>query len=108
MFRNKIIIAILALPFLIACSKSYVKEEPGSENVTIAESVDQNSCTLKAQVKVRMTGYAERRDDYTEQDDILLAKNAAVEQGGNTIYRIEHPEDGQGTQSAAYQIYNCS
>ena len=37
MLRNKIIIAILALPFLIACSKSYVKEEPGSENVTIAE-----------------------------------------------------------------------
>jgi hypothetical protein len=108
MLRNKIIIAILALPFLIACSKSYVKEEPGSENVTIAESVDQNSCTLKAQVKVRMTGYAERRDDYTEQDDIRLAKNAAVEQGGNTIYRIDHPEDGKGTQSAVYQIYNCS
>ena len=37
-----------------------------------------------------------------------LAKNAAVEQGGNTIYRIEHPEDGKGTQSAVYQIYNCS
>jgi hypothetical protein len=55
-----------------------------------------------------MTGYAERRDDYTEQDDIRLAKNAAVEQGGNTIYRIQHPEDGQGTQSAVYQIYNCS
>ena len=42
-----------------------------------------------------MTGYAERRDDYTEQDDIRLAKNAAVEQGGNTIYRIDHPEDGR-------------
>ncbi len=25
-----------------------------------------------------------------------LAKNAAVEQGGNTIYRIDHPEDGKG------------
>ena len=63
MLRNKIIIATLALPFLIACSKSYVKEEPGSENVTVANSIDQNSCTLKAQVKVRMTGYAERRDE---------------------------------------------
>jgi hypothetical protein len=28
--------------------------------------------------------------------------------GGNTIYRIDHPEDGKGTQSAVYQIYNCS
>ena len=108
MLRNKMIIATLALPFLIACSKSYVKEELGSENVTVANSIDQNSCILKAQVKVRMTGYAERRDDYTEQDDIRLAKNAAVEQGGNTIYRLEHPEDGKGTQSAVYQIYNCS
>ena len=73
-----------------------------------ANSIDQSNCTLKAQVKVRMTGYAERRDDYTEQDDIRLAKNAAVKQGGNTIYRIDHPEDGKGTQSAVYQIYNCS
>ena len=70
MLRNKMIIAALAMPFLVACSKQLVKEEPGSENVTIANSIDQNSCVLKAQVKVRMTGYAERRDDYTEQDDI--------------------------------------
>lgn len=108
MLSNKIIIAAMAISFLIGCSKSFVKEEPGSENVTIAKSIDQDSCTLKAQVKVRMTGYAERRDDYTEQDDIQLAKNAAVEQDGNTIYRIDHPEDGKGTQSAVYQIYNCS
>jgi len=108
MFRNKIIIAALAMPFLVACGKQLVKDEPGSENVAIANSIDQSSCTLKAQVKVRMTGYAERRDDYTEQDDIRLAKNAAVEQGGNTIYRLDHPEDGKGTQSAVYQIYNCN
>ena len=108
MLRNKIIIAALAMPFLVACSKQLVKDEPGSENVTIANSIDQNSCTLKGQAKVRMTGYAERRGDYTEQDDIRLAKNAAVSLGGNTIYRIDHPEDGKGTQSAVYQIYNCS
>ena len=108
MISKKIILATMAIPFLLACSKSYVNEEPGSENVTVADSIDLESCNLKAQVKVRMTGYAERRDDYTEQDDIRLAKNAAVEQGGNTIYRIDHPEDGKGTQSAVYQIYNCS
>ena len=107
MVSKKIIIVSMALPLLIAC-KSFVKVEPGSESVTEATSIDQDSCTLQAQVKVRMTGYAERRNDYTKQDDIQLAKNAAVEQGGNTIYRIEHPEDGKGTQSAVYQIYNCS
>ena len=42
MFRNKIIIAALAIPFLVACGKSFVKEEPGSEKVTIADSIDQN------------------------------------------------------------------
>lgn len=108
MINKKIILAVLALPFLVACSKSYVHNEPGSENVNVVDSVDLNSCTLKAQAKVRMTGYAERRDNYTEQDNIQLAKNAAVEQGGNTIYRLDHPEDGKGTQSAVYQIYNCN
>tara|TARA_Y100000389_G_scaffold69630_1_gene66311 strand:- start:111 stop:437 length:327 start_codon:yes stop_codon:yes gene_type:complete len=108
MLSNKIIIAAMAIPLLTACSKSLVKVEPGSESVTVANSINQDSCTLKAQAKVRMTGYAERRNDYTEQDDIQLAKNAAVDQGGNTIYRLDHPEDGKGTQSAVYQIYNCS
>ena len=107
MLSNKIMIAAMTLPLLVAC-KSFVESETGSENVTIANSIDQSNCTLKAQVKVRMTGYAERRDDFTEQDDIQLAKNAAVEQDGNTIYRIDHPEDGKGTQSAVYQIYKCS
>ena len=91
MMSKKVILATLAIPFLIACSKSYVEVEPGSENVTVANTIDQSSCTLKAQVKVRMTGYAERRDNYTELDHIQLAKNAAVEQGGNTIYQIDHP-----------------
>jgi len=108
MISKKIILSALALPFLVACSKSYVDVEPGSENVNIVDSVDLNSCTLKAQVKVRMTGYAERRDNFTELDHIQLAKNAAVEQGGNTIYRIDHPEDGKGTQSSVYQIYSCN
>jgi hypothetical protein len=108
MLTNKFIIATMALPFLIACSKQLVKVEPGTENVTIVESIDQSSCVLKAQVKVRMTGYAERRGNYTEQDEIQLAKNAAVEQGGNTLYMISDPEDGKGTQSGVYQIYNCS
>ena len=108
MFSKKIIIATMAVPFLIACSKQLVKEDPGSENVTIVDSIDQNSCVLKAQVKVRMTGYAERRDDYTMQDEIRLAKNAAIEQDGNTLYMISDPEDGKGTQSGVYQIYNCS
>ena len=108
MLRNKMIIVVLVMPFLFACSKQLVKVEPGTENVTIVESIDQSSCLLKAQVKVRMTGYAERRDDYTMQDEIRLAKNAAVEQGGNTLYMINDPEDGKGTQSGVYQIYNCS
>lgn len=108
MMSKKVILATLAIPFLIACSKSYVEVEPGSENVTVANTIDQSSCTLKAQVKVRMTGYAERRDNYTELDHIQLAKNAAVEQGGNTIYQINHPEAGKGTQSSVYQIYSCS
>ena len=108
MINKKIILATMAIPFLLACSKSYVNVEPGSENVTIANSIDQDRCTLKAQVKVRMTGYAERRDNYTELDEIQLAKNAAVDQGGNTLYMLAHPEDGKGTQSGVYQIYNCS
>ncbi len=107
MFIKKIIIAA-SIPFLVACGPEYVEVKPGSENVNLVNSIDQSQCSLIAQAKVRITGYAERRGNYTEKDLIQLAKNAAVEQQGNTVYRIDHPENGKGTQSATYQIYNCS
>ncbi|MBT3826877.1 MAG: DUF4156 domain-containing protein, partial [Nitrosomonadales bacterium] len=81
---------------------------PGSESVNLVKSVNQNQCTLKGQSKVRITGYAERRGNYTEQDLIQLAKNAAVEQQGNTILMIDNPEKGKGTQSAIFQTYSCN
>ena len=36
----------MALPFLVAVVNQLVKEEPGSENVTIANSIDQSIAAL--------------------------------------------------------------
>ena len=106
---NKKNFSIVIIPFFIACGgPQYVDKNTGSENVNVVNSIDQSSCTLKGQAKVRITGYAERRGNNTERDLIQLGKNAALEQGGNTIYMIDNPEKAQGTQSATYQIYNCS
>ena len=107
--KSKKIFSFAIIPLFVACGgPQYVEINPGSENVNVANSIDQSSCTLKGQAKVRITGYAERRGNNTERDLIQLGKNAALEQGGNTIYKIDHPEKGQGTQSATYQIYSCS
>jgi hypothetical protein len=108
MLKKKIIIATIAIPLLGACGPQYVEVKSGSEKVNIVNSVDQGKCELKGQAKVRVTGYAERRGNNTEKDLIQLGKNAAAEQQANTIYMIDHPETGKGTQSAIYQIYNCS
>tara|TARA_B100000768_G_scaffold135730_1_gene126609 strand:+ start:190 stop:516 length:327 start_codon:yes stop_codon:yes gene_type:complete len=108
MFAKRIIITAV-LPFALACGgPQYVEVEPGSEDVNVVNSVDQSKCEHKGQAKVRITGYAERRGNNTESDLIQLGKNAALENQGNTIYMIDHPEAGKGTQSAVYQIYNCS
>ena len=47
MMSKKVILATLAIPFLIACSKSYVEVEPGSENVRVANTIDQSSVLLR-------------------------------------------------------------
>jgi len=108
MLNKKIIIAT-TLTFLAACGgPQYVEVKTGSENINVVNSIDQSKCELKGQAKVRITGYAERRGNNTESDLIQLGKNAAVESQGNTIYMIDHPEVGKGTQSAVYQVYNCS
>ena len=52
MLSKKIIIATMAVPFLIACSKQLVKEEPGSENVTIANSIEKATALLKHRLKL--------------------------------------------------------
>ncbi len=106
MFITKIILVLLFM-LLISCGGAkFVQESPGSEDVNLVTSVDQNQCEYKGEVRNKVKGYSVDFYDSSEKNLIQLGKNSAVERKGNTILISDYKEY-RGTQSALFKIYDC-
>ena len=106
MFTKKIILVLLFM-LLISCGGAkFVQESPGSEDVNLVTSVDQNQCEYKGEVRNKVKGYSVDFYDSSEKNLIQLGKNSAVERKGNTILISDYKEY-RGTQSALFKIYDC-
>jgi len=93
--------------FLISCGGAkFVQESPGSEDVNLVTSINQNKCEYKGEVKNKVKGYSDDFYGTSEKNLIQLGKNAAVEKNGNAIIMINYNEH-RGTQSAFFKIYFC-
>ena len=93
--------------FLISCGGAkFVLESPGSENVNLVTSINQNKCEYKGEVKNKVKGYSDDFYGNSEKNLIQLGKNAAVEKNGNAIIMFNYKEQ-RGTQSAFFKIYFC-
>ena len=93
--------------FLVSCSGAkFVQESPGSEDVNLVKSIDQNQCEYKGEVKNKVKGYSDDFLGTSEKNLIQLGKNAAVEKKGNTIIMFNYIQH-RGTQSALFKIYVC-
>jgi len=91
---------------LISCGGvRFVQESPGSENVNLVKSVDQNQCEFKGEVKNKVKGYSDS-NGISEKNLIQLGKNAAIEKNGNTIIINDYKEH-RGSRSALFKIYFC-
>ena len=92
---------------LISCGGAkFVQESPGSEDVNLVTSIDQNQCEYKGEVKDKLKGYSDDFFGNSEENLVQLGKNAAVEKNGNTIIMKEYLQH-RGTQSALFKIYDC-
>ena len=93
--------------FLISCGGAkFVQESPGSEDVNLVTSIDQNQCEYKGEVKDKVKGYSDDFLGNSEENLVQLGKNAAVEKNGNTIIMTNYVQH-RGTQSALFKIYVC-
>ena len=93
--------------FLISCGGAkFVQESPGSEDVNLVTSIDQNQCEYKGEVKNKVKGYSDDFLDTSKKNLIQLGKNAAVEKNGNAIIMSQYKQY-RGTQSALFKIYFC-
>jgi len=93
--------------FLVSCGGAkFVQESPGSEDVNLVKSIDQNQCEYKGEVKDKVKGYSDDFLGTSEKNLIQLGKNAAVEKNGNTIIINDYTEH-RGSRSALFKIYSC-
>ena len=93
--------------FLISCGGAkFVQESPGSEDVNLVTSIDQNQCEYKGEVKDKVKGYSDDFLGTSKKNLIQLGKNAAVEKKGNTIIMSNYKQHS-GIQSALFKIYVC-
>ena len=92
---------------MVSCGGAkFVQESPGSEDVNLVKSIDQNQCEYKGEVKNKVKGYSDDFLGTSEKNLIQLGKNAAVEKKGNTIIMFNYIQH-RGTQSALFKIYAC-
>jgi hypothetical protein len=103
--KNKIL-SLVFLPLISCSGAKFVQKSPGSGDVNLVTSVDQNQCEYIVKVKDKVKGYSDDFLGTSEENLIQLGKNAAVENNGNTIIMFNYKEH-RGTQSALFKIYVC-
>lgn len=93
--------------FLISCGGAkFIQQSPGSEDVNLVTSINENQCEYKGEVKNKVKGYSDDFYSSSEKNLIQLGKNAAIEKNGNAIIISEYKEYS-GSQSALFKIYFC-
>ena len=96
----------LILLFMIFTACSFVEQKPGSENVTVVSQDQVTNCTMLGKTRVSVLseiGFADLMESYVAEKLDLMGKNAGIDQGGNTVVKLEEPEPGVGV----YGVYKC-
>ena len=95
----------IPLLILFGCAK-FIDIKSGSESINVVNKFNADQCVLKSTVTVSVlaeVGFIDRNPESIKLDLDQLAKNAAIDNQGNTITRIDSSENGKAT----YQILYC-
>ena len=98
-------IAILSTA-LIASACTWVAVTPGAEKVTLVKAEHIMSCAKLGSTKANVldkVGFIERRDADIEANLLSVAKNTAIDMGGDTV--VADTPMRAGTQT--FSIYKC-
>ena len=99
-------VAILLLGAVLSSGCTWVDPIAGASAVTLVKASHVTNCkqlgTTTSQVKDKV-GFVNRNDDTVMEELLTLAKNSAVELGGDTLVAEGGPSEG--TQK--FKIYKC-
>lgn len=102
---KKLSLVLLAVASLSACT--WVKPTEQAKNVAVANASNVRGCTVLREVNVSVTsklGPIERNADKVATELATLARNEAVNFGGDTVVPISQVADGR----QSFDVYKCS
>ena len=104
--KFSILSAALALAVLSGCANHLVEVRPGSDSIAVKEANEVGGCESKGAINVGVVsevGFYTRNADAVEGNLLQLARNGAVDAGGNTVVRGNSSEYGK----RSFSIYKC-
>lgn len=95
-----------AVSMLSACSSAFIEKRPMSWEVPVVEPALVANCQSRGGTLVSVAAYlwiVKRGDEAVEENLLQLARNAAIDAGGDTLVRGDSPGAGR----RHYDIYRC-
>lgn len=106
----KRIIVITATMLLIAglsgCASDLIEVRKGSDQVSLKEASQVGSCQPKGEITVSVlaeVGFISRSAEAVEANLLQLARNGAIDSGGDSVVKGNSSEFGKRT----FSIYKC-
>lgn len=102
--KQKLIFLALLPALLTACS--FIPQSPGADKVLILPLERVKNCTEIGQTKVQVLdrfGFLARRGASVETDLQRVAKNNAIDMGGDTVAALTDVVNGRQT----FGVYKC-
>ena len=104
-YKNVLVLTAFVLIFS-GCASQLIEVKQGSDRVSVTDSNQVASCESKGKATVSVltkVGFISRSVDAVENNLLQLARNSALDIGGDTIVKDEMPEYGRRT----FAIYKC-
>jgi hypothetical protein len=102
-----VITAILQLiAGLSGCASDLIEVRKGSDRVSLAETSQIGGCQSKGEITVSVfaeASFISRSVEAVEANLLQLARNGAIDSGGDTVVKGKSPEFGKRT----FEIYKC-
>jgi hypothetical protein len=105
LYKNVLVFSAFVMVFS-GCASQLIEVKQGSERVSVADANQVASCESKGKATVSVltkVGFISRSVDAVEGNLVQLARNSALDIGGDTIVKDEMPEFGKRT----FAIYKC-
>lgn len=107
MKKHTKILIIAAFATLVAgCADQFIEKKSGSERVSLVEANQVAQCQSLGKVTSNVlakVGFISRSVDGVEENLLQMAKNSAIEDGGDTLVKGESTEFGKRT----FSVYKC-